>query len=196
MGMWILIAVVVGGVLWAIGMYNGLVALRNRYRNLFAQIDVQLKRRYELIPNLVESAKGYMEHERATLEAVVTARASALNAAQLAAAKPGDATAMQGLAQAESTLGGALGRFVALFEQYPDLKANQNVLALQRELSGTENTIAVAREAYNDSVMEYNTRLESLPESLCAGLIGFDPAELLHATQSAEERHAPKVSFG
>jgi LemA protein len=196
MGTWIVLAAIVVLALWAIAAYNGLVALRNRYRNLFSQIDVQLKRRYELIPNLVESAKGYMQHERGTLEAVTKARASAVNAAQLAAATPGDAAAMQGLAQAEGALGGALGRFVALFEQYPDLKANQNVLGLQKELSGTENEIAAAREAYNDSVMAYNTRRESFPQNVLAGALGFEPAELLHATQSAEERHAPKVSFG
>jgi LemA protein len=196
MGMWIALAVVIVLGLWLVASYNGLVALRNRYKNLFSQIDVQLKRRYELIPNLVESAKGYMQHERGTLEAVTKARASAVSAAQLAAATPGDAAAMQGLSQAENTLGGALGRFVALFEQYPDLKANQNVLGLQKELSGTENNIAAAREAYNDSVMDYNTRRESFPQNLLAGMLGFDQAELLHATQSAEERHAPKVSFG
>jgi LemA protein len=181
--------------LWAIGIYNGLVTLRNRFKNAFSQIDVQLKRRYDLIPNLVESVKGYMQHERGTLEAVVKARGSAVSAAQAAAAKPGDPAAMQGLAQAEGALGGALGRLLAVFEQYPDLKANQNVLGLQEELSSTENKIAFSRQAYNDSVMEYNTKRESFPDNIFAGMFGFTAAELLQSTESPEERKAPKVSF-
>src|SRR5881394_4092021 len=192
---WIILGIVVALVVWAIGIYNGLVTLRNRFKNAFSQIDVQLKRRYDLIPNLVESVKGYMQHERCTLEAVVQARGSAVSAAQRAAAQPGDAAAMQGLAQAEGALGGALGRLLAVFEQYPDLKANQNVLGLQEELSSTENKIAFARQAYNDSVMEYNTRRESFPDSVFAGMFGFTPAELLQATESAEERKAPQVRF-
>ena len=195
MVMWIAIAVVVGLIIWAIAIYNGLVTLRNRFKNAFSQIDVQLKRRYDLIPNLVEAVKGYMAHERGTLEAVVKARGSAVSAAQAAAARPGDPAAMQALGQAEGALGGALGRLLAVFEQYPDLKANQNVLGLQEELTSTENKIAFARQAYNDSVMEYNTRRESLPAAMFAGALGFGPAQLLESTESAEERKAPQVRF-
>src|SRR5436190_7710153 len=168
MGGWIALAVVVAIVIWAIAIYNGLVALRNRFKNSWAQIDVQLKRRYDLIPNLVEAAKGYLTHERETLEKVISARGAAMGAAQKAAAAPGDPAAMQGLAQAEGVLGGALGRLMAVFEAYPDLKANQNVLGLQEELTSTENRVAFARQAYNDSVMEYNTRRESFPDNLLA----------------------------
>ena len=192
---WVVLVVIVALIVWAIGIYNGLVTLRNRFKNAFSQIDVQLKRRYDLIPNLVESVKGYMQHERGTLEAVVQARGSAVSAAQRAAAQPGDAAAMQGLAQAEGALGGALGRLLAVFEQYPDLKANQNVLGLQEELSSTENKIAFSRHAYNDSVMEYNTKRESFPDNIFAGTFGFSSAELLQSTDSAEERKAPQVSF-
>ena len=194
-GGWVFLAIVVVAVIATIGIYNGLVAFRNRYRNAFAQIDVQLKRRYDLIPNLVEAVKGYMAHERQTLEAVIKARGAAVGAAQTAAAAPGDPAAMRGLSQAEGALGGALGRLLAVFEQYPDLKANQNVLALQEELSSTENKVAFARQAYNDSVMEYNTRRESFPDTILAGMFRFDAAELLQATESAEERKAPKVSL-
>jgi LemA protein len=192
---WVFLGIIVIAAFWAIAIYNGLVTLRNRFKNAFAQIDVQLKRRYDLIPNLVESVKGYMAHERGTLEAVVKARGSAVSAAQTAAARPGDPGAMQALSQAEGALGGALGRLLAVFEQYPDLKANQNVLGLQEELTSTENKIAFARQAYNDSVMEYNTRRESFPEVAFAGALGFGPAELLQSTESPEERKAPKVSF-
>ena len=192
---WVILAIIVSLAVWAIGIYNGLVTLRNRFKNAFSQIDVQLKRRYDLIPNLVESVKGYIQHERGTLEAVVKARSSAVSAAQAAAARPGDPAAMQGLAQAEGVLGGALGRLMAVFEQYPDLKANQNVLGLQEELSSTENKIAFSRQAYNDSVMEYNTKRESFPDNLFAGMFGFTAAELLQSTDSPEERKAPKVSF-
>jgi LemA protein len=194
-GGWILVVVLIAVVIWAIAIYNGLVALRNRYKNAFSQIDVQLKRRYDLIPNLVETVKGYMAHERGTLEAVIKARGDALGASQRAAAAPGDPAAMRGLAQAEGVLGGALGRLLAVFEQYPDLKANQNVTTLQEELTSTENKVAFARQAYNDSVMEYNTKRESFPDTMFAGMFGFGPAELLQATDSAEERKAPKVSF-
>jgi len=194
-GGWIVLAVIVGLGIWAVTVYNGLVALRNRFKNAFSQIDVQLKRRYDLIPNLVEAVKGYMAHERQTLEAVIKARGAAVGAAQTAAAAPGDPAAMRGLSQAEGALGGALGRLLAVFEQYPDLKANQNVLALQEELSSTENKVAFARQAYNDSVMEYNTRRESFPDTILAGMFRFDAAELLQATESAEERKAPKVSL-
>jgi LemA protein len=195
MGLWIFLAVIVVAALWAVGIYNRLVSLRNRFKNAFSQIDVQLKRRYDLIPNLVESVKGYMQHERGTLEAVVKARGNAVSAAQAAAARPGEPSAMQGLSQAEGALGGALGRLLAVFEQYPDLKANQTVLGLQEELSSTENKVAFARQAYNDSVMEYNTRRESFPDSIFAGMFGFAGAELLQATESAEERKAPQVRF-
>ena len=192
---WIVLGIVVAVAVWAIMIYNGLVALRNRFKNAFSQIDVQLKRRYDLIPNLVESVKGYMAHERGTLDAVVKARGAAVSAAQAAAAAPGDPNAMRGLAQAEGALGGALGRLLAVFEQYPDLKANQNVLGLQEELTSTENKVAFARQAFNDAVMEYNTKRESFPDNLFAGAFGFGAAELLQSTESAEERKAPKVSF-
>ena len=192
---WIILAVIVALAFWAVAIYNGLVQLRNRFKNAFAQIDVQLKRRYDLIPNLVEAAKGYITHERETLEKVIAARNSAMGAAQKAAAAPGDPAAMQGLAQAEGQLGGALGRLMAVFEAYPDLKANQNILQVQEELTSTENKIAFARQAYNDSVMEYNTKRESFPDTIFAGMFGFTPATLLEATESAEERKVPKVSF-
>ena len=192
---WVFLGIVVIAAVWAIAIYNGLVTLRNRFKNAFSQIDVQFKRRYDLIPNLVESVKGYVQHERGTLEAVVKARGSAVSAAQGAAANPGDPAAMQSLARAEGALGGALGRLIAVFEQYPDLKANQNVLSLQEELSSTENKIAFSRQAYNDSVMEYNTKRESVPDNIFAGMFGFGPAELLQSTESAEERRAPKVTF-
>jgi LemA protein len=195
LGDWVFLAIVVAAATLAIAIYNRLVALRNRFKNAFAQIDVQLKRRYDLIPNLVESVKGYLQHERGTLEAVVQARGNAVSAAQRAAAAPGDPGAMQGLAQAEGVLGGALGRLLAVFESYPDLKANQSVMVLQEELTSTENKIAFARQAYNDSVMQYNTRRESFPDNVFAGLFGFGGAELLQATESAAERTAPKVSF-
>src|SRR3954465_9898264 len=191
----VVLAVILAVVFWLVAIYNGLVELRNRFKNGFSQIDVQLKRRNDLIPNLVESVKGYMQHERGTLDAVIKARGSAVSAAQAAAARPGDPAAMQALGQAEGALGGALGRLLAGFEQYPDLKANQNVLGLQEELSSTENKIAFARQAYNDSVMEYNTRRESVPDNIFAGMFGFGPAELLQSTESADERKAPKVSF-
>src|SRR5689334_1191348 len=192
---WIVLGVIIVLVAWAIAIYNGLVQLRNRFKNAFAQIDVQLKRRYDLIPNLVETAKGYIKHERETLEAVIKARNQAVAAAGAASANPGNPAAMQGLGQAEGALTGVLGRLFALAESYPDLKANQNMLALQEELSSTENKVAFARQAYNDSVMDYNTRRESFPASVFAASFGFGPAELLQATESAEERKAPKVSF-
>ena len=194
-GGWIFLAVIVALAAWVIAIYNGLVTLRNRFKNAYAQIDVQLKRRYDLIPNLVEAAKGYIAHERGTLEAVIAARGAAVSAAQRAAGAPGDPAAMQGLSQAEGALGGALGRLLAVFEAYPDLKANQNVLAVQEELSSTENKVAFARQGYNDAVMEYNTKRESFPENTMAGMFGFGPAELLQATESAAERQAPRVSF-
>jgi len=192
---WIVLALGVAIVLFAIAVYNRLVVLRNRFKNAFAQIDVQLKRRYDLIPNLVESVKGYMQHERGTLEAVIAARGAAVSAEGRAAAAPGDPAAMRALAQAEGVLGGALGRLLAVFEAYPDLKANQSVSNLQEELSSTENKVAFARQAFNDAVMSYNTRIESFPDNVVAGMFQFKAAELLQATESAEERKAPKVSF-
>ena len=194
-GGWIFLGIVAAMVFFPVVIYNRLVALRNRYKNGFAQIDVQLKRRYDLIPNLVEAAKGYLAHERQTLEAVIAARGAALTASQRAAAAPGDPAAMQGLAQAEGVLGGALGRLLAVFEAYPDLKANQNVLQVQEELTSTENKVGFARQAYNDAVMEYNTKRESFPDNIFAGMFSFKEAELLQATESAEERRTPKVSF-
>jgi LemA protein len=192
---WVFLAVVVALVVWAIMIYNGLVASRNRFKNAFAQIDVQLKRRYDLIPNLVETAKGYIKHERETLEAVIKARNTAIGAAQAAGASPGNPQAMQALGQAEGALTGVLGRMFALAESYPDLKANQNMLALQEELGSTENKVSFARQAFNDSVMEYNTKRESFPDNIFAGMFGFSAAELLQATEAPEERKAPQVRF-
>ena len=194
MGGWILLALVIAAAVWAIAIYNGLVVLRNRFRNAFAQIDVQLRRRYDLIPNLVESVKGYLQHERQTLDAVVQARGNAVSAAQRALAAPGDPAAMQGLAQAEGALGGALGRLLAVFESYPDLKANESVATLQEELTSTENKVAFARQAYNDSVMAFNNRREVFPSSVVAGMFNFVPAALLEVTDPTA-REAPKVAF-
>src|SRR5678816_1094998 len=192
---WVVLGVIIALAVWAIAIYNGLVALRNRFKNAFAQIDVQLKRRYDLIPNLVEVAKGYMKHERETLESVIKARNSAQGAAQAANANPGDPAAMQALGQAEGALTGVLGRMFALAESYPDLKANTNMLSLQEELSSTENKVAFARQAFNDAVMEYNTKRESFPGNIFAGMFNFGPAELLQATESPEEKKAPQVKF-
>ena len=192
---WIVLGVVVVLAGWAIAIYNGLVVLRNRFKNAFAQIDVQLKRRYDLIPNLVETVKGYIKHERETLEAVIKARNGAQTAALAAAASPGNPAAMQQLGQAEGALTGMLGKMFALAEAYPDLKANQNMLSLQEELSSTENKVAFSRQAFNDAVMDYNTKRESFPDSIFAGMFNFGPAELLASTESPEERKAPKVSF-
>src|SRR6187402_2504817 len=179
---------------FVIGMYNRLVALRNRFKNAFSQIDVQLKRRYDLIPNLVEVAKGYMKHESGTLEAVIKARNIALAASQSVAANPADANAMKSLVTAEAGLGGALSRLMVVSEQYPDLKANANMMQLTEELTHTENTIAFARQAYNDSVMTYNTARETFPTVIFAGMFGFLPAELFKI-EDPTERNAPKVSF-
>ena len=192
LGVLVLIVVILG--LWAVGIYNGLVALRNRFKNAFAQIDVQLKRRYDLIPNLVETAKGYLKHERETLEAVIKARNIALAASQTAAANPADANAIKGLGAAETGLAGALSRLMVVSEQYPDLKANQNMMQLTEELTSTENKIAFARQAYNDSVMSYNTSRETFPNVIFAGMFGFLPAELFKI-EDPTERSAPKVSF-
>jgi LemA protein len=190
----ILVVLLVLVALFLVSQYNRLVSLRNRFKNAFANIDVQLKRRYDLIPNLVETAKGYMKHERETLEAVIAARNQASRAEQRAAAQPGDPEAMQGLLGAEQALTGSLGRFFALSEAYPDLRANQNMLALQEELSSTENKVAFARQGYNDAVMRYNTARESFPTVIIAGMFGFQEAALF-AVDSQEERAAPRVSF-
>lgn len=180
--------------LFAIGEYNGLVTLRNRFKNAFAQIDVQLKRRYDLIPNLVETAKGYLKHESGTLEAVTQARNLAQSAGTRAAANPGDPASMKELAGAEAGLTGALGRLMVVAEAYPDLKANQNMMQLTEELTSTENKVAFARQAYNDSVMAYNTKREVFPTNIVAGMFQFDLAELFEI-ENAEEKLAPKVSF-
>jgi LemA protein len=182
-------------VVMVVGLYNSLVSLRNRFKNAFSQIDVQLKRRYDLIPNLVETAKGYMKHEREAFEAVVRARNSAISASEAASLNPGDPSAMQNLAGAEGTLTGALGRIFALSESYPELKANQNMLALQEELTSTENRIAFARQAFNDAVTSYNIGREKFPNNLIANLFHFTPANLLESTETAEERKSVKVSF-
>jgi LemA protein len=186
------VAVVAG--LWIMGSYNALVTLRNRFKNAFAQIDVQLKRRYDLIPNLVETAKGYLKHERETLEAVIKARNIAYAASQSAAANPADAGAMRSLMGAESGLAGALSRLMVVSEQYPDLKANQNMMQLTEELTSTENKIAFARQAYNDAVTTYNTKREVFPTSVIAGMFNFGEAQLFQV-ENAAERVAPKVSF-
>ena len=190
-----LLAVVVVVALSAMGIYNSLVTLRNRFKNAFAQIDVQLKRRYDLIPNLVETAKGYLKHEHETLEDVIKARNIAYTASQAAAANPADGNAVKGLVSAEGGLTGALSRLMVVSEQYPDLKANQNMMQLTEELTSTENKIAFARQSYNDSVMEYNTSRETFPNVVLAGMFGFLPAELFHIEDPAEKA-APKVSFG
>jgi LemA protein len=180
-------------VFWLVSVYNGLVVARNRFENAFAQIDVQLKRRYDLIPNLIETVKGYMAHERDTLEAVIKARNSAFAAEQKVAANPSNPSAVKELNQAETQLNGALGRLFALSEAYPDLKANQNMLALQEELTSTENKISFARQAFNDSATAYNNKREVFPAVMVAGMFGFTEAALLEAAQA--EREAPKVSF-
>jgi LemA protein len=190
----ILLLVAIVAAMFVAAVYNGLVGLRNRYKNAFSQIDVQLKRRYDLIPNLVEAVKGYMKHESDTLEAVIQARNAAVGAGKAAAANPGDASAMSGLAAAESQLNGALGRLFALAEAYPDLKANQNMLALQEELTSTENKVSFARQAYNDAVMQYNTRRETFPTIVVANFLNFTEAKLFEL-DSEKERQAPRVSF-
>jgi LemA protein len=180
--------------MWIVGAYNRLVALRNRFKNAFAQIDVQLKRRYDLIPNLVETAKGYIKHERGTLEAVVAARNAASAANVRAAQNPGDAAAMKELSGAETALTSTLGRLFAVAEAYPDLKANTTMMALMEELTSTENKVAFARQAYNDAVMGYNTQRETFPTNMIAGPFNFGPAELF-VIEKPEEKEAPKVSF-
>lgn len=182
--------------LWGVGIYNGLVTARNGFRNAFAQIDVQLQRRFDLIPNLVETAKAYMAHERETLEAVVAARSAAQSGLAAAKANPGDEAAMAQLAASQGQLNGVLGRLMAVAEAYPDLKANQNMMQLSEELTSTENRVAFARQAYNDAVMGYNNRRETFPSSLVAGAFNFAPAALLDIPADRPQvREAPKVSF-
>ena len=190
----VILGLIVVAAFWAVGIYNGLVTGRNGYKNAFAQIDVQLTRRYDLIPNLVEVAKGYMAHERDTLEAVIKARAAAVTGLAAAKADPGNPVAMQTLANADQGVTGALSRLMVVSEQYPDLKANQNMMQLSEELTSTENRVAFARQAFNDSVMSFNNRREVFPSSIVAGMFNFVPAALLEITEPAK-REAPKVSF-
>ena len=195
--LWTVIVLAVIGlavVMFVISIYNGLVKLRNRYENAFSQIDVQLKRRHDLIPNLVETAKGYMKHEQETLTQVIEARNQAVSAQKNASANPGDPKSMKELMKAESGLNGALGRLLMIAEAYPYLKANENMLSLQEELTSTENKVAYARQGYNDSVTSYNTAREVFPAVMVAGMLGFNEAELLEI-ENPEERVAPKVSF-
>ena len=192
----IVAAVVVALVVWAIGIYNGLVTARNSFKNAFAQIDVQLQRRFDLIPNLVEVAKKYMAHERETLEAVIAARSAAQSGLAAAKASPGDPAAMAQLAAAQGQLNAGLGRLLAVAEAYPDLKANQNMMQLTEELTSTENKVAFARQAFNDAVMAYNNKREVFPSSVLAGAFNFAPAALLDIpADKAQVREAPKVQF-
>ena len=186
--------VVLLALMYGVSIYNSFVSLRNRFENAYSQIDVQLKRRYELIPNLVEVAKGYMKHERETLEAVIRARNAAFSAGQAAAANPGDPQAMQGLTTAETALAGSMTKFLGLAESYPDLKANQNMLALQEELTSTENKVAFARQAYNDAVMSFNTAIEQFPGNVIAGFGNFRRATSFEVS-APEQREAVKVQF-
>ena len=193
----ILLVIVAAVAFFAVSVYNGLVAARNAFRNAFAQIDVQLQRRFDLIPNLVETAKAYMSHERDTLEAVISARSTAMAGLATAKGKPGDPAAMAELAQSQGVLEGALGRLMMVAEAYPDLKANTTMMQLSEELTSTENRVAFARQAFNDSVMAYNNRREVFPSSIVAGMFNFAPAALLEipADQQAQVRAAPKVEF-
>ena len=191
---WIILGIIVLAAFFVIGLYNGLVTARNAYKNAFSQIDVQLTRRHDLIPNLVETVKGYLAHERNTLEAVINARNTAVAGLKAAAANPGDPAAVQQLAGAENALSGALGKLFALAEAYPDLKANRNMMQLSEELTTTENKVAFARQSYNDSVMGYNNRREVFPSSIVAGMFNFLPAQLLEI-ESPQKREVPSVSF-
>jgi LemA protein len=191
---WIILLLIIGAVVFVVSLYNGLVGARNAYKNAFAQIDVQLTRRYDLIPNLVETAKGYLKHERETLEAVIQARNAAMTGLKAAAANPGDPAAMQQLSGADAQLAGMLGRLFAVAEAYPDLKANQNMMQLSEELTSTENKVSFARQAYNDAVMTYNNKREMFPGSIVAGMFNFVAAQLLDIVKP-EAREAPKVSF-
>ncbi|HXT50669.1 MAG TPA: LemA family protein [Thermoanaerobaculia bacterium] len=193
-GILIAVAVIVLLIAWVVSLYNRLVTLRNRYKNAFSQIDVQLKRRYDLIPNLVETAKGYIRHERETLEAVVAARNRAVTAVQAAAARPGDPESMRQLQSADAALTGTLGRLFAVAEAYPDLKANQTMQTLMEELTSTENRVAFSRQAFNDGVTQYNTARETMPTALLAGAFGFQEAQLW-VIEAPQEREAVKVSF-
>ncbi|KPK00287.1 MAG: hypothetical protein AMJ60_01940 [Desulfobacterales bacterium SG8_35] len=190
----IFLAVIVFGILFFVAIYNKLIQLKNRFKNAFAQIDVQLKRRYDLIPNLVETAKGYMKHEREVLEAVIKARNQASSAMEKASADPGNSEAIQGLVGAESALTGTLGRLFALVEAYPDLKANQNMMQLSEELTATENKVSFARQAFNDAVMAYNTAREIFPNNIVANMFAFKEAQLFEVKVEAE-KEAPQVSF-
>ncbi len=190
----VVLVIAAGIILYFVGVYNALVRARNSYKNAFAQIDVQLTRRHDLIPNLVETAKGYLKHERETLEAVIQARNSAVSGLAQAKGKPGDAAAMQAVAEGENTLTRTLGHLFALSESYPDLKANQNMMQLSEELTSTENRVAFARQAFNDAVMTYNNQRETFPNTLMAGQFGFQRAEQLKLEDPAA-REAPKVAF-
>ncbi len=194
MGFFILLGIVAAILVWGIAMYNNLVNLRNRVRNAFSQISVQLTRRHDLIPNLVEAVKGYMKHERETLEAVVEARNAAVNGLQAAAADPSNGQAIKALAGAEAALSGVLGRLFALAEAYPDLKANQNMMQLQEELATTENKVAFSRQAFNDAVLGYNNACQNFPNNLIANSFDFQHAEFLEI-ESDEKREVPQVSF-
>lgn len=193
-GLGVVFLIVLFLLFYVISLYNGLVTLRNRFQNAYAQIDVQLKRRYDLIPNLVETAKGYMKHERETLDAVIRARNTAMAAGKQAAENPGDPKAIQNLTTAEVALSGSLNRFIGLSEAYPDLKANQNMLALQEELTSTENKISFARQAFNDAVTAYNTATELFPNNIVAGMGNFQRAALWELTEP-EQKEPVKVSF-
>jgi LemA protein len=190
----IFLGIIAAIVFWAVGIYNRLVNERNRVRNAFAQIDVQLTRRYDLIPNLVEAVKGYMKHERETLEAVIKARNMAASALDAANADPANAAAMKKLGGAEGALSSVLGRLFALSESYPDLKANQNMMQFQEELASTENKVAFSRQAFNDSVLSYNNSAENFPNNVIAGTFGFELASFLEI-DAEEMRDAPEVSF-
>jgi LemA protein len=191
----VLVVIIAAVAFYFVGIYNNLIALRNLYLNAYTQIDIQLKRRYDLIPNLVEAAKGYLAHERGTLEAVIKARNTAFDASKIAAASPGNAAAMAGLAQAEGSLSGLLSKLLAVVESYPDLKANKTISDLMEELTSTENKISFARQAYNDAVTGYNTSREQFPNNVISSTFNFKMAALLEAIEKAEERTAPKVSF-
>jgi len=199
MSAWVLLAIIVivafVAVLWGVGIFNRLVTLKNRYQNAFSQIEVQLKRRYDLIPNLVETVKGYMQHERGTLEAVIAARNKAVGGLERAAANPGDPAAMQALASAEQGLSGALGRLFALAEAYPDLKANQNMAQLSEEITSTENKVAFARQAFNDAATDYNTYRQTFPPVVFANMFGHNQDAELLDFEDAQIAEAPKVSF-
>lgn len=190
----IFLAAIAVVIFYAISIYNSLINLRNRVKNAFAQIDVQLTRRHDLIPNLVEAVKGYMKHERETLEAVINARNSAVSSLDAAKADPSNAAAIQQLGESEGALGAALGRLFALSEAYPDLKANQNMIQFQEELTSTENKVAFSRQAFNDAVLAYNNKAENFPDNIIAGMFRFDLASFLEI-DSPEKREVPEVDF-